>query len=57
MPFEKIVYTPVMIFLEKYSIEERKMQLMIQFFWVVILLCLDEWIYRKAIRSITINGG
>lgn len=57
MPFEKMVYTPVMIFLEKYAIEERKMQLMIQFFWTVILLCLDELIYRKAIRSITINGG
>lgn len=57
MPFQNIVYTPVMIFLEKYSAKECVSQLMIQFIWCIGLMCINEWIYSISVRRISVNGG
>lgn len=57
LPFKDIVYTPIMIFLEKYTMRECVMQLLLQCIWVFILMYLNEWIYRIAVRRISVNGG
>ncbi len=57
LPFQNIVYTPVMIFLQKYTMRECFAHLLIQMLWVFILMYFNEWIYRFAVRRVTVNGG
>ena len=57
MPFQNIVYTPVMIFLEKYSAQECMLQILIQVLWVVGLAIANECIYKIAVRRVSVNGG
>ena len=57
LPFQNIVYTPVMIFLQKYTIQECGWHLLVQGIWVLILMYVNEWIYKFAVRRITVNGG
>ena len=57
LPFQNIVYTPVMIFLEKYTMRECGVQLLIQCIWMIVLMCLNEWVYKVSVRRISVNGG
>lgn len=57
LPFQNIVYTPVMIYLQKYTIYESIMHLVLQSIWVLVLMCMNEWIYKTAVRRISVNGG
>lgn len=57
LPFSSMVYTPVMIYLGKYSGEELVFVLARQIAWVIILYMLGSLIWKKVTKRLIILGG
>lgn len=57
LPFAGLVYTPVMIYMGKFTGQELWFNLGIQAIWVVVLLLLSVVIWRRAIKRLRILGG
>lgn len=57
MPFNSIIYTPVMIFLGKFKGSEIIYALMIQIIWVIAFGFLGILLWKQAIKRLTILGG
>lgn len=57
LPFSSINYTPVMIYLNKYTLYEILEVMGIQILWIVLLYLFSEFVWRKAIKKLTIMGG
>lgn len=57
MPFNSLIYTPVMIFLGKYQGQEVITALLVQVFWVAVFGLSGMLLWRKAIKKLTIQGG
>lgn len=57
LPFTSMVYTPVMIYLGKYTGQELQFVLARQFVWVVLLYLLGGLIWKKATKRLVILGG
>jgi ABC-2 type transport system permease protein len=57
MPFASISYTPVMIFMGKYSSQVLVNALLLQAFWVLMLFLLSTLIFAIAKRHLSVQGG
>lgn len=57
LPFQSMVYTPVMVYLGKYSGMELLLVLLKQAFWVVVLYILGSLIWRKVTKRLIVLGG
>lgn len=57
LPFSSMVYTPVMIYLGKYSGEELGFVLGRQLFWVVFLYALGSAIWKQVTKRLVVLGG
>ena len=57
LPFGSINYTPVMIYLNKYTGHETLKVLGIQILWIIILYLFSKFFWGKAIKKLTIMGG
>lgn len=57
LPFSSMVYTPVMIYLGKYSGEELTFALGRQLFWVVLLYGLGSVIWNQVTKRLVVLGG
>lgn len=57
LPFSSMVYTPVMIYLGKYTGMELAKVLLIQFAWVIILYLLGSLIWKKVTKRLIVLGG
>jgi ABC-2 type transport system permease protein len=57
LPFEHIAYTPLSIYLGKFSTQKAIELLCVQWVWVVILLFAAHWWWERATKKITIHGG
>ena len=57
LPFSSMVYTPVMIYLNKYSANELGFVLVRQFAWVIILYVLGCFIWKKVTKRLVVLGG
>lgn len=57
LPFSVMNYTPVMIYLRKYTGIELLKALGIQMIWVMFLFVLSQWLWKKAMQKLTILGG
>lgn len=57
LPFSSMIYTPVMIYLGKYSGEELVFALGRQFVWVLILYWFGSFIWEKVTRRLVVLGG
>lgn len=57
LPFEHIAYTPLSIYLGKFSASKAIEMLCIEWIWVVILLFAAHWWWERATKKITIHGG
>lgn len=57
LPFQHIGFTPMMIYLGKYSWDETGRSLASEAAWVVFLLLFGNWFWRLMSRKITIQGG
>ncbi len=56
-PFQYICYFPVMILLNKYSINEMAKQILLGCVWVVILYLLSKIIWKKGLNKYSALGG
>lgn len=57
LPFSSMVYTPVMIYLGKYSSSELCFVLGRQLVWVVILYVLGSIIWKQVTKRLVVLGG
>lgn len=57
LPFSSMIYTPVMIYLGKYSGSELAFALGRQFVWILILYWLGSLIWEKVTRRLVVLGG
>lgn len=57
LPFSSMVYTPVMIYLGKYSGNELAFVLLRQATWVVILYILGSLIWKQVTKRLVVLGG
>lgn len=57
MPFSSMVYSPVMIYLGKYSGNELGFVLARQVIWVVILYALGSFIWKRVTKRLIVLGG
>ena len=57
LPFEHIAYTPLQIYLGRFSPAVSLRMLAIQYAWVAALLALGHLWWVRATRKITIHGG
>ena len=57
LPFSSMIYTPVMIYLGKYSGLELLFVLLRQAVWVIVLYLLGSLIWRKVTKRLVVLGG
>ena len=57
LPFSSMVYTPVMIYLGKYSGYDLAFVLLRQLVWVGLLYGLGSLIWRLVVKRLTVLGG
>ena len=57
LPFSSINYTPVMIYMEKFTVNELVSALLVQVIWVVILFVAMNVLWKSAIKRLTVLGG
>jgi len=57
LPFKECVYTPISIYFGELSHNEILHIVLKQCIWIVILYIIAKFIFKKAIKNITINGG
>lgn len=57
LPFSSINYTPVMIYMEKFTMNELISALCVQVVWVAILFVLMNVLWQSAIKRLTVLGG
>lgn len=57
LPFSSMVYTPVMIYLGKYTTSELMLVLARQLVWVVLLYLLGSVIWRQVTKRLVVLGG
>ena len=57
LPFSSMVYTPVMIYLGKYTDETLWFMLLRQAVWVIILYVLGSIIWKKVTKRLVVLGG
>ena len=57
LPFSSMIYTPVMIYLGKYSGQMLGFVLLRQAVWVVILYVLGSLIWKKVTKRLVVLGG
>ena len=57
LPFSSIVYTPVMIYMGQFRTQDMAWAIGKQLMWVVILALFSRFLYRLAIKKVTVNGG
>jgi ABC-2 type transport system permease protein len=56
-PFGAGVYIPIEIFLGLITGKELLQGILIQVFWIILLLLLDQWILSRGVRKLVIQGG
>ena len=57
LPFSSMVYTPVMIYLGKYSDAQLCFVLGRQAAWVIILYVLGSMIWKQVTKRLVVLGG
>lgn len=57
LPFSSMIYTPVMIYLGKYSGSQLAIVLLRQAVWVVLLYVLGNLIWKKVTSRLVVLGG
>ncbi len=57
LPFQHIGFTPLMIYLGKWSWPEIGRALALELFWAAFLLGFGAWFWGRMSRRITIHGG
>jgi ABC-type uncharacterized transport system, permease component len=56
-PFASLVYTPVMIYMGKYDINQLYLVIFLQLFWLIFFIFLSKFIWHFTIKHLIIQGG
>lgn len=57
LPFSSMIYTPVMVYLGKYTTAELAVVLGRQLLWVVLLYVLGQLIWKQVTKRLVVLGG
>jgi ABC-2 type transport system permease protein len=57
LPFSSMVYTPIMVYLEKYTGTDLAWALGRQAIWVVLLYVLGSIIWKRVTKRLVVLGG
>lgn len=57
LPFRLIYYSPISIYLGKYSVAHSVSVILLQIFWIVILQVAEKLLWRKGVEKIVVQGG
>lgn len=57
LPFSSLIYTPVMIIVGKYNISQMIQAVLLQLFWLLVMIALSQIIWKRVQSHITIQGG
>ena len=57
LPFSSLSYTPVMIYMGKYTGAELLLNVGLQVFWLIALIVLCKLIWNRAIKRLCVQGG
>lgn len=57
LPFSSMIYTPVMIYLGKYTGTALMLVLLRQFIWVILLYALGSLIWHQVTKRLVVLGG
>ena len=57
LPFSSLIYTPVMIIVGKYDASQILQAILLQFFWLIVMVGLSQLIWKRVQSFITIQGG
>lgn len=57
LPFSSAIYTPSMIYLGKINGADILFALVLQLFWVIVLMIISKKMWKSLIKSLTILGG
>ena len=55
LPFSSLIYTPVMIIVGKYDSSQILQALLLQFFWLIVMVGLSQLIWKRVQSFITIQ--
>jgi ABC-2 type transport system permease protein len=56
-PFASLIYTPVTIYLGRYTLAVALELIALQVFWVILFYGLSQLIWRVSIKHLTVQGG
>lgn len=56
-PFASLVYTPVTIYMGKYSLNQLFLAFILQVFWLIFFVILSKVIWRITIKHLNVQGG
>lgn len=57
LPFASMNYTPIMLYLGKYSVSQIITNLSLQIIWVIIFYILSKVLWKQAIKHLSVQGG
>ena len=57
LPFRLVFFEPISIFLEKSTISQSVVTIIVQFIWIIGLFILQELIWQRAQKVVTVQGG
>ena len=57
LPFSSMIYTPVMIYLDKYAPLELVFVLLRQVIWIILLYVIGSLIWKQVVKRLAVLGG
>ncbi|MBQ8860638.1 MAG: ABC-2 family transporter protein [Ruminococcus sp.] len=57
LPFSSLSYTPVMIYMGMYSGEEIAFKMLMQVFWLMVMVLLSKAVWNHAVKRLCSQGG
>ncbi|KGR73154.1 ABC transporter permease [Streptococcus phocae subsp. salmonis] len=57
LPFSSLVYTPVMIAIGKYGLQQSAKAIGLQLFWLIMMVTMSQVIWKAVQNHLTIQGG
>ncbi len=57
LPFSSMIYTPVMVYLGKYTGQELLLVLLRQIIWIILLYALGTFLWKRITKRLIVLGG
>jgi ABC-type uncharacterized transport system permease subunit len=57
LPFQGVSYVPVTIYLGQRTGADLASALLVQAAWALALFLLGRWLFARAVRAVTLQGG